>query len=653
MAEYQDNWSKLHSISSLGKRDSIDSTVEADGRDEEFYEEIEAPKFVDFTVPDHYCPDDRYWFCHRVGCDLKHEEEMDSEAIYKNFVLRVMAARSPNIRLRKALDRNARTPVKCPLSAPPKSSRPRLSRMAIISSISKKMTDDKKRVVRPLLKPKSTTTPVTKTKPVAAKYLTTPRNKNCTQNQNSFRSVQNPKPTNIEVSKSRIVAKALVFRSPKKTIKVKTSVELPTPITKLCEGMNKLEISSQRKLASGYSSKISKISSSSSKTCTNQEAKYGRCIKSKIKGKLSQQASKKLMGDDHADKLKNEESIDIKQQSDQNVAEEFEPQKSTHEEASPVDSKTEGNCLDLKRCNNSSEGNENGSIENCGEPVDNLNANNTSEGERNGHEFMDGDDKENAAASDENRMHNKNMKQNGRKIFGMHDQCGQVKKKVMKESVNSPSPVMKLKKPKATNPKPFRLRTDERGILKEANLERRTTDHVAPPSESATLSTLGGKLQRKQGNDIQGLKIPKGQEKSKAASSVTTTPESKKHQERKVITSCSPIESTAIQRLEKFRKIKSPLQKHSIKPHGLVSTKKEMSSFLVPGQKLDVIHEASPEVSEVKRAGKTTGNAPLTDDAAACAASQSSSRGRRPITVATEPNFHSTHLTRTCTKKLK
>ncbi|KAK6159170.1 hypothetical protein DH2020_006484 [Rehmannia glutinosa] len=484
MAEYQENSSKLHSISSLGKRDSIDSTVEADGGDEEFYEEIEAPK----------------------------------------------------------------TPVKCPLSAPPKSSRPRLSRMAIISSISKKTVDEKKRVVGPLLKPGSTT-PVTKTKPVAAKYLTTPRNKNCTQNQNSFRSVQNPKPTNIEVSKSRMVAKALVFRSPKKTIKVKTSAELRTPISKLCEGMNKLEISSQRKLPSGYSSKISEISSNSSKTCTNQEVKSGRCIKSKMKGKLSQQASKKLMGDDHADKLKNDESIDVKQQSDEKVAEEFEPQKSTHEEAPSVDSKTEGNCLDLKRCNNSSEGNENGSIENCGEPVDNLNANNTSEGERNGHEFMDGDDKENAAASDENRFETS------------EHVC-------------------------------------ERGILKEANLERRTTDHVAPPSESATLSTLGGKLQRKQGNDIQ--------------------------------------DNTG-----------------QINFDRLVSTKKETSSFLVPGQKLDVIHEASPEVSEVKRAGKTTGNAPLTDDAAACAATRSSSRGRRPITVATEPNFHSTHLTRTCTKKLK
>lgn len=35
--------------------------------DEVFYERIEAPKFVDFTTPDHYRPDDRYWFCLRVG----------------------------------------------------------------------------------------------------------------------------------------------------------------------------------------------------------------------------------------------------------------------------------------------------------------------------------------------------------------------------------------------------------------------------------------------------------------------------------------------------------------------------------------------------------------------------------------------------------
>lgn len=37
------------------------------GENEEFYETIEAPKFVDFTVPNHHRPDDRYWFCLRVG----------------------------------------------------------------------------------------------------------------------------------------------------------------------------------------------------------------------------------------------------------------------------------------------------------------------------------------------------------------------------------------------------------------------------------------------------------------------------------------------------------------------------------------------------------------------------------------------------------
>ncbi|KAL3654539.1 hypothetical protein CASFOL_001524 [Castilleja foliolosa] len=121
MAEYQENSSKSQSVSSSETRDSLFSDAEAFEGDEEFYEEIEAPNFVDFTVPDHFCPDDRYWFCHRVGCDQKHEEEMDSEAIYKKFVLRVMAARSPNVRLRKVLDRNASKNVHFQLLQSPQS----------------------------------------------------------------------------------------------------------------------------------------------------------------------------------------------------------------------------------------------------------------------------------------------------------------------------------------------------------------------------------------------------------------------------------------------------------------------------------------------------------------------------------------------------
>ena len=35
------------------------------------YENIEAPKFVDFAAPDRCCPDSRSWFCARIGKTLK------------------------------------------------------------------------------------------------------------------------------------------------------------------------------------------------------------------------------------------------------------------------------------------------------------------------------------------------------------------------------------------------------------------------------------------------------------------------------------------------------------------------------------------------------------------------------------------------------
>ncbi|KAL8541674.1 hypothetical protein ACS0TY_002803 [Phlomoides rotata] len=684
MSEYQENSGKFLSSASFENRDSFESsTAEADGGDEIFYEKIEAPKFVDFTVPDHYRPDDRYWFCLRVGCNQKHEEEMDSEEIYKNFVLRVMAARSPNVRLRKAIERNgSRTPIKCPLSAPPKPPKPRLSRMAIISSISKKMVDDKKRVAKPLLK--NASTPVTKTKPVAAKYLTTPRIKKSTSDQNIFRSVRNPKPVNVEAGKGRVVAKGLVFHSPKKAIKVKTSVELRTPISKLCQGMNKLEISSQRKRTLGCSSKSSKNSSNSlssrqlsgrkvqrkpeepnsSEMRTNREAKAGN---SSIKGQLSQQQAKNIIEESGLQESSHEEGCGA------NMV----PPPTLDSDLATLDgSKMDVSCLDEEGSNTSrsqasntrenssglqptsreendnKDGIENNTSESFGETEVHLNASNSSEGQRDGYEFMESDDKENASASDANRIHNNNLKQNGRKIFGLHTKYDQEQKKVTPQAQNknlkegSSGPVTKLKKPKATNPKPFRLRTDERGILKEAILERRT-DSLTSQSETANVSTPVGKLQRKQGNDIQkgsihiGLKTPKEQERSKAAR-VLVTPESNKHKERKQLS--FPHESSAMQRLKRFRKTTSPLPKqHSVRPQGVVPTKQEMSPYLIPGQKLEVIPENSPEVvSEARMEQKASVNAPSINDAAA---SRPSLHGRRHVTVAVEP--------RSCTKKLK
>ncbi|KAL8242453.1 hypothetical protein R6Q59_012755 [Mikania micrantha] len=228
--------------------------VRTEEYDEEFYEMIEAPKFVDFTKPYTVRTDDCYWFCSRVGCDRKHEEEINPEEISKNFVLRVLAARSPNIKLRRALNRE-HSSIKCPLSAPAKPSKPRIPRFATGSLISDK-NGDPQRKIGPCSKVGST--PVPKSRPVAAKYMTTPRNKMCHPNPNAFRSVQNSKTTTVDVPKSRSIAKALVFHSPKKVVVLKKSVELHTPLTKICEGMKRLGISSQKKTLKGSLSKPKK-----------------------------------------------------------------------------------------------------------------------------------------------------------------------------------------------------------------------------------------------------------------------------------------------------------------------------------------------------------------------------------------------------------
>ncbi|KAG5581673.1 hypothetical protein H5410_052300 [Solanum commersonii] len=55
--------------------------------------------------------------------------------------------------------------------------------------------------------------------------------------------------------KNRIIAKALVFLSSKKAISLKKSVKLPSSLTKLCQGIKKLEITNQKKRLLDYSAK--------------------------------------------------------------------------------------------------------------------------------------------------------------------------------------------------------------------------------------------------------------------------------------------------------------------------------------------------------------------------------------------------------------
>ncbi|KAJ0700534.1 hypothetical protein HanOQP8_Chr10g0368901 [Helianthus annuus] len=84
--------------------------------------------------------------------------------------------------------------------------------------------------------------PVIRSRQVASRYMTTPRNKMSQPKHNSFLSVPNSKATDVDGPKSGTVAKGLVFRSPKKAITLEKSVELHTPVTKICEGTKRLEI---------------------------------------------------------------------------------------------------------------------------------------------------------------------------------------------------------------------------------------------------------------------------------------------------------------------------------------------------------------------------------------------------------------------------
>ncbi|GFY89472.1 hypothetical protein Acr_06g0014120 [Actinidia rufa] len=655
------------------------TTDEEDGvGDEEFYEKIEAPKFVDFTAPDPYRPDDRYWFCLRVGCDQKHEEEIDPEAISKNFVLRVMAARSPYIKLRQILNRKA--------LAPSKPSKSRVSRLAVISSFSQKMVDGKRKA-KPLSK--LTSTPNANGKQVAARYLTTPRNKKCPPNPNSFRSVQNPKITSIAVPKSRTVAKALIFHSPKKAIGIKTSVELRTPLTKICKGMKKLEINGQRKRVLGYSNKLSKeirrdpnkslpveparrqLSACKDKNkakelfrppnCKGKETKSLRRIKRKSKGnteKACNSVPKETIENDSSTMEIDTKSREGSLLGDSRVTEGnlYEEQLTTEETSGSFDCAdfTKEQAIPCVEGKKTSEGIDHvEKTKSCSEkresPEDDKTESQTLGGGGHEGQTMDSDDKENALASDGNRDFDHNTHHSGRlgKSKEIAKKVARAQEKTLKEGLTVASAGaqgVKYRKPKSTNPKPFRLRTDERGILKEANLERRMQPVVPQKETAAVVAVPGGILHKKHGNEIQEesrravLRTPVGQARPKTSAITPQRRSNSTLQKPKPVTSRLVCGSdvTSQKSENNLRKTKSPsLQRQVIiSPKGVASTGKNIGSNLKCATQLIVIKETSA-------ANKATASA-----------SRSLLRGKRPATIPKEPNFHGVHVPKTCTKKV-
>lgn len=80
------------------------------------------------------------------------------------------------------------------------------------------------------------------------------------------------------------------------------------------------------------------------------------------------------------------------------------------------------------------------------------------------------------------------------------------------------------------------------------------------------------------------------------------------------------------------------------------SSRKEMVSRLTSGQ-LSVIKETSSTVLTPQEAKPCESGASPGTKASTQTTSRSLSRGRRPLTIPKEPNFHSIHVPKSCTRK--
>ncbi|KAI3874013.1 hypothetical protein MKW92_010208 [Papaver armeniacum] len=699
--------------------------------DDEIYEKIEAPKFVDLSAPDRSLQvDDRSWFCLRAGCDLKHEEDINPETVYKDFVLRVMAARSPNFRYRKQLCRQAtRANLKCPQSAPAKSSKRRLSRLTVVTSISQKLADAKVKV-HPICKFNLTPKGKGKKISISGKALTTPRNKKSFSNRDPFRSVQNVK-TACARPRNRVVAKTLVFNSPKKDERKKNLIECQTPMTALCSEMNKLEITSQAKPC-----KTSSSASCQPRKCTPASQP--------LKSKLYDQIAKNLVevsGDSKDPKTKSVRRLKRKNKGKLQDVLDIVPQESSVNDVTDmgVDEKSENRSIDVHSVSGDSKSNvehlvaieeENPSgaeamqeehipsavVINSGNSLEedtneiqeteleldeNYEGNTIEEsgksqpeeldskdsdvprtqplGKDEGLETNGSDDKENAYAensdsnhNDENSQRNINHSEHSENLQKVKGKEGKPLRGSCAAPANAGPLEVKHRKTKLTNPKPFRLRTDERGNVREAKMERRLLQD--PLREIKLGPKVADGVQERHENEIEvkeKLRKHCTRENNNQEVKPTETGKlTKKMHYRQVkskyldTSKCAAETKMAATTTQKLRKVEDGeenaaqklqrrttksqlLREQLVRPQRVFGTREPKPSSLVSLVRLGIIKETSSTVSkptEVKI--ETVG--PIT--ATTKPSGRSISRGRRPTTVAKEPNFHRIHIPKSCTK---
>ncbi|KAK9095797.1 hypothetical protein Sjap_021294 [Stephania japonica] len=663
----------------MGETMKASSSFNSEDSDEEIYEKIEAPKFVDFTRPDPPLLDqDRSWFCVRIGCDQQHEE-IDPDALYKSFRLRVLAARSPNLRLQKALCKRAQsTTVKCPLSAPAKPSKPRLPRL-LISSISRSIANSKANAQNPL---KLTATPKARTKAssVATKALTTPSHKRPFPKSDPFRSVRNPQKSTT-MSKTKVVAKALDFNSPTKKGKKRSSLDFFSQTSEICVGMKKLAIGSLKKTsrkaynaATASSASKSKVSAqkrnggkeSTIKELGEKNSKSLKCLKSKSMRKsqngtvLEEVHNESISMDTDRSRSheENESTTEVETVNDSSQEKGFSSSEtsSVRDKAEVILTYTSKNgyfssLSDSDRGLGNEDPNESETLYGN---KDESEKENDVEGKRSevNNEAMAYDNKENAAASDNNRtrnpdsskehaerkMHKSRADVNHQKVL----QAAKTVSKTPKGSCVSAFHGIKYKKPMPTNPKPFRLRTDERGTLREANLEKK---HGTAPLKEIT-AVPDGKSETRHVKEVQRSsktdcrKTPKPIVEPQLTSAL---PESRKELKER--------EDTETVEEKNLRSDESPSSQKLVRPLRTSGTRKGMPSAVSSNQsRLKVIKEATVSTAMGPIPEKNCSTSRATNPALNASLSRSSSQRRRPTTFPREPIFQKIHTPESCAK---
>ncbi|PWZ29988.1 Phytoene dehydrogenase, chloroplastic/chromoplastic [Zea mays] len=210
--------------------------------------------------------------------------------------MRVMAARSPNVRLQKAIDRkNQSSMLKCPHSAPPKRPRARFARLSAETEAAEKAPVEPKprveRICAMRASPIRTKTARVECPSERKKALTTPRSKAVRSRQELFHNVKHQKESLAAAARKGTVVKSLFMSTTRKKEPVQTLAadKSKGAVSEVCSKLRKLNLAC-REVPSRYISqpqpKNTKTAKKSEETTVAKSEKRGLESKTNAKKKI-------------------------------------------------------------------------------------------------------------------------------------------------------------------------------------------------------------------------------------------------------------------------------------------------------------------------------------------------------------------------------